>query len=150
MKVILLQDVKKVGQKGSVVEVKDGYAQNVLLPKKLAVPASAVNIQQHEQDSRRAGERKAIDVALSRGTLAKLDGKIVTIHAKAGETGTLFVALHERDIAEAIQKESGFSIPESAIVLDAPIKKTGDHPIPLTLMEATAVIVVQVTRVEGQ
>lgn len=144
MKLILLEDVKKVGQKGAVVEVADGYAQNVLLPRKLALPATAASIQQYQQETLRAGERKATDAGLAKSILGKLDGQTVTIHAKAGGTGTLFEAIHAADIAAVIEKDLGFSIPESAIVLDAPIKKTGDHPIVLSLLGASATITVRV------
>jgi large subunit ribosomal protein L9 len=140
MKIILLQDVKKVGVKGAVIEVADGYAQNVLLPRKLALPATAASIKQHEQESLKAGERKATDAGLAKSILGKLDGQTVTMHGKAGETGTLFVAIHEKDIVAAIEKELGFSIPESAITLDEPIKKTGEHRIALSLMGAEATI----------
>lgn len=144
MKVILTADVKKVGVKGAVVEVADGYAQNVLLPRKLALPATSAHVKQYEHESLRAGERKAIDVEMARGTLAKLDGQTVTMSAKAGGTGTLFVAIHERDIAAAIEKNLGYAVPDTAIRLDEPIKKTGDHTVPLSLLGATATVTVRV------
>jgi large subunit ribosomal protein L9 len=140
MKVILLQDVKKVGVKGAVADVSDGYAQNVLLPRKLAVSATAANIKQAEAEAARTAGKQATDETMARVTLAKLNGQVVTITAKAGETGTLFVAIRAKDVAEAIEKELKFTIPESAIFLDEPIKKTGDHPVPLSLMGANATL----------
>jgi large subunit ribosomal protein L9 len=140
MKVILVQDVKKVGQKGSVVEVADGYAQNVLLPRKLAMPATAANIKAAEAEAASRAGKQATDEAMAKAMMAKLEGATVTIKAKAGETGTLFVAIRAKDISEAIRKDLGFEIPESAILLADPIKKTGDHMVPLSLMQAHAII----------
>lgn len=144
MKVMLLQDVKKVGQRGSVIEVADGYAQNVLIPKKLAAPATGGVLKQAEHAAAGKAERQATDEALARAMLAKLDGQTIPLRAKASETGTLFVAIHERDVTEAIEQLFGYTVPESAIHFDGPIKKTGDHLVSLTLRGAQASIMLSV------
>lgn len=140
MKVILLQDVKKVGQKGMVAEVADGYAQNVLIPKRLAAVATPAALKQAEASALKSAERVAVDAALAKQALDQLDGKTVTITTKANESGTLFEALHEKQIVEVIKKEFAISLPESAVVLEAPIKKTGLIPVPLSLVGASASI----------
>lgn len=144
MKVVLLQDVKKVGQKGSVITVADGYAQNVLIPKRLAVPATADAVKRAEAVMAERGEKSAMEEGLARTILAKLDGATVRVTARANEQGTLFEALHAADIVAAIEREHGITIPESAIHLDDPIKKTGSHPVSLSLHDARAVITVTI------
>lgn len=145
MKIILLQDVTKLGQKGSVAEVADGYAQNVLIPKKMALPATAGNLKQAEDGALRSAERVAMDAALAKQALGQLDGKTVTIQAKASESGTLFEAIHEKQILEAIKKEFNIALPESALALEGPIKKVGDHSLPLSLSGSSAALTLSVT-----
>ena len=144
MNVILLEDVKKVGQRGSVVDVADGYAQNVLLPRKLALPATRANFKNAEAQAASRAGKEATNVAMAKAMLGKLDGATVTLEAKAGETGTLFKSIHAANIVEAIGKEYGLSIPEPAILLDEPLKKTGDHAVPLALLGARATITLRV------
>jgi len=144
MKIILLQDVKKVGQRGSVVTVADGYGQNVLLPKKLAAAATPENLKRWEKEVEGAQKRKALDEASAQNILSAIEGKTVIIHARANETGGLFEAIHEKQIAEAIQKTLGISVPEEAVILDAPVKKIGSHPVTLSLYGKTTTFILGV------
>ena len=144
MQVILLTDVKKVGQRGSVAAVADGYAQNVLLPKKLAVPATPENLKRYEKEREGAKARDALTATFAQKTLEAIDGKTVSLEARANEAGGLFEAIHEKQVVDAIQKMLGVSLPEDAITLGAPIKKTGTFKVGVSShgMSATVEVVV--------
>lgn len=131
MKVILLADVKKVGRKGEVKEVANGYAQSVLLPRKLALPGTPENLKKVEKQVALKEDKKAFNHALLVKTLKDLFGKTIIIAAKANENGTLFEAIHEKQILEAIRKECGVEIPDSVLKLQGPIKKNGEHILQL-------------------
>lgn len=138
MKVILIADVKKVGLKGSVITVADGYAMNVLFPRKLAVPATGDNLKRHEQGVREAQGRADASAAAARQALAQIDGKTVPLKAAASASGTLFKSLHASDIVAAIKKDLQVTLPESALMLEQPIKKTGTYEVPVALSGAKA------------
>lgn len=146
MRIILLSDIKKVGVRGAIVEVADGFAQNVLIPKKQAVPATGANLKKVQTaESARAG--KAIfDATMARKALADIDGKSVSIQAKANAQGGLFEAVHPHQVAEAIRKELGVAVPEGAItLLPEHIKTLGEFRAEIALQGASAEVVVAVT-----
>ncbi|MDE2079060.1 MAG: 50S ribosomal protein L9 [Patescibacteria group bacterium] len=146
MKVILLCDVKKVGVRGAVIEVADGFAQNVLIPKKQAVPAIGANLKKVQAaESARVG--KAIfDASMARKALAEVDGKSISIQSKANAQGGLFEAIRVPQVAEAIQKELGIAIPEDAIQLvPEHIKTLGEFRAEIELHGASAEIAVVVS-----
>lgn len=148
MKVIMLADVKKVGQRGTLVTVADGYANNVLIPKKLALPATAENIKRFEREAQGRKEKVAMDATLAKNALSEIEGKTVQIKARANEKGTLFESIHAKQVAEAIHKELQVSLPEKAIGLaDGPIKKLGDHRVKISVQGASANVSVEVTAV---
>ncbi len=138
MQVILTTDVKKVGQRGTLVTVADGYAMNVLIPQKKAVPATPENIKRHEKVVAEAKHKAGESAAKAREVLNQIDGKTLTIVAKVGPTGTLFKSLHADDIVTEITKQWGVVIPASALTLDHPIKQQGTHTLPVTLFGAQA------------
>lgn len=142
MKVILTADVKKVGQRGMLVTVADGYAQNVLIPRKLAVPATAENLKRFEKQKQAVESRMALDDAFAKRALADIAGKTVTIHAKANEKGTLFDSINARHLAEAIAKDLKVSVPEEAIALSSPIKKLGEYRVKVTIQGSSAEVLV--------
>ena len=131
MKVVLLADVKKVGRKGEVVEVANGYAQSVLFPRKLALPGTPENLAKAQKAAALREDKKAFDHSLLAKTLKELDGKQVSLSAPANETGTLFKAIHEKQVIDAIKAVYGVSVPESVLKLDGAIKKTGEHIVRL-------------------
>lgn len=145
MQVILLTDVKKVGQRGTVVTVADGYAMNVLFPKKLAAPATPENLKKVERDALAAKGKKDMSEALAKKALDEIRGKTVTMKVKANEAGGLFQAIHEKQVIEAIEKMSGISLPESAIELAEAIKKTGTYEVPVSLHGMKAKVTVSVS-----
>lgn len=128
MKVILLADVKKVGQKNTLVDVANGYAQNVLLPKKLALPATPENMKRFQKEKGRADDKKALNETLILKNIQELDGKTVHIEARANEAGTLFQTIHAKQVVDAVEKKFGMAIPESSVRMDD-IKKVGNHTV---------------------
>lgn len=133
MQVVLLVDVKKVGQRGCVITVADGYARNVLFPKQLAVPATPENLKKVEKAALEAKGKKDMSDALAKRALDEIKGKTFTLKVKANDTGGLFQAIHAKQIIEAIESSAGISLPEGAVTLEGAIKKTGTYEIPVTL-----------------
>jgi len=131
MKVIMLADMKKVGRKGEVVEVSDGYGQNVLLRQGLALPGTPENLKRFAKQAGRAEEKRAFDETLLGKNVESLDGKTVSISAHANEAGTLFQTLHKKQLVEAIKKQFGITISESALSVED-IKKTGTYEVPVS------------------
>ena len=132
MRIILLKDVRSVGQHNDVKEVADGYARNFLFPKKLAEPATLERLAELEQKrARRELQAKADEEQLD-GKVNSLRGKTVAIAARATENGGLFKAVSAGDIAAAIRAEHSLEMPESAIHLNEPLKTLGEHIIELS------------------
>ncbi len=148
MEVILREDVEKLGARGQVVKVASGYARNFLLPRKLAVPATASNKAIVEQE-RQAHLRKEAKLATEAGDLSKLlQGVVVSIRQKAGEHDQLFGSVTAQDIADGLSK-LGYTIERKKIQLDDPIKQLGDYNVNLKLhRDVTAGITVKVEREE--
>lgn len=144
MEVILRDDVEKLGSRGDVVKVADGYARNFLLPKRLAVPATAANKKIVEQE-RQAHLRREATLKSEAEELAKLlNGVSVTIAQKAGEQEQLFGSVTAKDIAEALEKQN-YSIDRRKIHLAEPIRQLGEFAVPVRLhREVTAEIKVVV------
>lgn len=131
LSVLLRQDVKGFGKAGEVKRAAAGFARNYLLPKRLAVEATAAIVAQAEASAKRKTAKAAGTKAASEKTLAGLAGKTVTIKAKAGEKGKLFGSVSNRDIAAALKEQHSVSLPATAIALKEPIKTLGKHDVPL-------------------
>ena len=129
MKVILQQDVRGQGNKGQLVEVSDGYARNFLLPKKLAVPATAENVNTMKQQEKARQAQMAAEKAEAQALAEKLKNIQVKLTAKAGEGGRLFGAVTSKEIAEALSAQHGLNIAKTKLVLDEPIKSCGGYQI---------------------
>ncbi len=146
MKVILLEDVKKLGKAGEIVKVSDGYARNMLLPKQLAKEATAGNIRALEKQKAQKEEELAQEKASAEEMKKKLQGKVVQLKSKGGEGGRLFGAVTNMDIAAAIQDQFGFEIDKKKIRIPEPIKTVGDHTAEIRLFtEINATIKVKVS-----
>lgn len=133
MKVILLQDVKSLGKKDAIVEVSDGYGQNYLIPRKLAVTATAGNMNEVKQRKESLDNKAKKELEAAKEYAAKLNDKVVTIYAKVGENGKLFGAISNKDIQEAIKKQYGLDVDKKKIVLNEPIKTVGSHIVEIKL-----------------
>ncbi len=128
MKVILREDVEKLGKAGEVVKVADGYGRNYLIPRQMALLANVRNMKTLEHD-RRASETGTKKVRKDAETVAAtLAGLSLSLPAKAGEEGKLFGAVTSRDIAEALGK-AGVSVDRKAVQLAEPIKQLGDYKV---------------------
>jgi large subunit ribosomal protein L9 len=144
MELILREDVDKLGHRGELVKVADGYARNYLLPKRLAVPATASNkkIVEQEREAHLRREAKLADEA--RGLSNLLANVSVTISQKAGEEGQLFGSVTAKDISEALERQN-FTIDRKKIQLADPIKMVGEYKVPVRLhREVTVEIPVNV------
>ena len=129
MKVILQQDVRGQGKKGQLVEISDGYARNFLLPRKLAVPATAENINTMKLQEKARQAQMAAEKAEAQALAEKLQGIQVKLAAKAGEGGRLFGAVTSKEIAEALSAQFGLNITKTKLVLDEPIKACGGYQV---------------------
>ena len=118
MKVVLLQDVKSLGKKDSVVNVSDGYARNFLFPRKLAVEATAGVMNDVKNKERAAEFRKKEEIAAANEIKAKIDGKTVTVHAKGGKDGKLFGAVTTKDVAKALSEQLGINVDKKKISME--------------------------------
>jgi len=144
MELILRQDVPKLGRRGDVVQVSNGYGRNYLLPKKLAMPASAGNRQVIEQMKAAGLRREATEQGEAEQLGKMLAAVSVSIARKAGETGTLFGSVTSLDVAEALEK-AGYQVDRRKILLEDPIKQLGEYAVPVRLhRDVTASVTVQV------
>lgn len=125
MKVILQQDVKAHGKRGQMVEVSDGYARNFLLPQKLAVPASADNMNKMAMQDKAKKAQMEKEKAEAEAIVQRLKECVVKIPGKAGSAGRLFGAVTSKEISEALEKQHGLSVAKAKIVQDEPIKSFG-------------------------
>lgn len=133
MKVILLDNIKGIGQIGDVKEVSDGYARNFLFPRKLGKPASDGAAK--EAQSMKAKKLEALHMAKAQSEelAAKLSGIAVMLQGKSNEKGKLFSAITTADIATALSKEAGVHIPPSVVVLSEHLKTIGEHTVRVEL-----------------
>ena len=146
MKVILTQDVKSQGKKGQLVDVSDGYARNFLLPKKLAVIATAENLNTMKLQEKARKAQEAAEKAEAETTAKKLKDLTVKIAAKAGEGGRLFGAVTAKEVSEALSAQYGVNIAKTKLVLDEPIKACGGYQIKAKLgYEVVGTVSVMVT-----
>ena len=128
MKVILLQDVKGKGKKGQLLEISDGYARNFLLPRKLAIEATADAINTKNMNDKATAERIAKEKAEALATANKLREMTLTVTAKGGGAGRLFGAVTNAEIAAALEK-AGIKLDKRKIVLNENIKNVGTYTV---------------------
>jgi len=146
MQIILQEDVEKLGTRGQVVEVKEGYARNYLLPQKLALPASAGNLKRLEKIRATLAKRTATERDQAQVLASTLAGVTVTLVRKAGENDQLFGSVTSADLADALAAQ-GYTVDKRRIQLDEPIKLIGESQVNVKLhADVTAVFKVVVTR----
>jgi large subunit ribosomal protein L9 len=147
-KVILQEDVEKLGNRGQVVEVKDGYARNYLLPRKLALEASPGNMKRLEKMRAAFAKKSAVEIADAQKLAELLAGVSLDIARKSGENDQLFGSVTSADISEALAAKD-FTIDKRKIQLAEPIKTIGNFEVPVKLhREVTASIKLAVTKQE--
>ncbi len=133
MKVILQQDVRGQGKKGQMIEASEGYARNYLLPRKLAIPATAdaINTMKLQEKARLAEEAK--NKAAAQETAEQLKSCVVKLQAKAGAGGKLFGAVTSKEISEGLKEQFGLDVAKQKIVQEEPIKSFGSYQLKVKL-----------------
>jgi len=145
MKVILQQDVRGQGKKGQLVEVSDGYGRNFLLPRKLAVEATAENVNTMKMQDKAKKARQAEEKAQAEALAERLKNCQVKIPAKAGQGGRLFGSITTKEISEELKKQFDIEVNKSKLVQSEPIKSFGSFEIKAKLgYEVTASVYVLV------
>ena len=129
MKVILLQDVKAKGKKGQMIEVSDGYARNFMLPRKLAIEATADAVNTKRMNDKATQERIAREKAEALEISKKLRELTVVVTAKGGGTGKLFGSITSLENADALKAKSGIALDKRKIVISDPIKNVGTYTV---------------------
>lgn len=133
MKVILKEDIKKLGKKDDMVEVKDGYARNYLIPRGLAEEANEGNISRVNERKKAEAQRREKEKEEAGAIASKIDGKTLEIRVKTGGKGKLFGSITSMDVAEAMKKEFGIDFDRKKVVLDEPIKSVGESTVEIKL-----------------
>ena len=148
MKVILLGEIKGKGGEGDIVDVAQGYAENYLFPKKLAVAATKGELKQLEQRRNNIAKREEKRLSDANALKAALDGKQVTVDVKVGDEGILFGSVTAAMVADAIKAQLDLDIDRKRVELGKPIKVAGAHTVPVSLyrdIRAEVVVLVGVT-----
>ena len=150
MEVILREHVDNLGKRGEIVKVADGYARNFLLPRKLALPATAGNRKHVERERRIVEGREAAEKVQAEAIAARLGMTDIRITRRVGETDQLYGSVTAVDIADYL-KDKGFEIDRRKLILPEPIKAIGEHTVPLKLhREVTIPLKVTVAKEGGE
>ena len=145
MKVILLQDVKGKGKKGQMIEVSDGYARNYMLPRKIAMEATADAVNTMRMNDKAAAEKAARERAEAVEVSKKLRELTLVVAAKGGGAGRLFGSVTNQEIADALKAKSGITLDKRKIVIADPIKNVGTYTVQCKLgYEITAPLTVKI------
>ena len=145
MKVILTQDVKGKGKKGQLLEISDGYARNYMLPRKLAVEATADAVNTMRMNDKAAAEKAAKERAQALETSHKLREMTLVVTAKGGGAGRLFGSVTNQEIADALKSKTGIALDKRKIVIADPIKNVGTYTVTCKLgYEITAPLTVKI------
>ena len=151
MKVVLLGEIKGKGGEGDVVDVAQGYAENYLFPKKLAVAATKGNLKQLEERRNNIEKREAVRNADANALKETLEGKSVVVDAKVGDEGVLFGSVTSAMIVDAIKDQLGVEVDRKRVELGKAIKVAGSHEVAVSLyreIRATVTVLVGVTAEE--
>ena len=135
MKVILLQDIAKIGKKFDIKEISNGYALNFLLPQKLAKMATKETIKELESQKKKYEETRKIEQEETRKGIEKMQDKPIEIKVKTNKAGKLFAKIDKKEIREAIKKQTGVCIRPDTLELEKPLKETGEYKIVLKIGE---------------
>ena len=150
MEIVLLERVEKLGQMGDVVQVKDGYARNFLLPKGKALRATKGNLARFEAERAQLEARNLEAKKEAEAVAAKMDGQSFIAIRSASDSGSLYGSVAARDIAE-LATDGGFTVARNQIVLDKPVKELGLYDVRIVLHpEVSATITINVARSEDE
>lgn len=150
MKVLLCEDIEKLGWLGDVVEVAEGYARNYLLPQRLATPATEANIRAIAEEKAKRAEQRKLEGKRLEAAMKAVEGAEAVVAAKANELGHLFGSVGAREIAANL-REQGFEVTDKIVQLPEHIKEVGTHPVTLKFSPelSTTVNVVVVAEKDG-
>lgn len=137
MKVMLKKDVHGTGKEGDIVNVSDGYANNFLIPRKLAVPADAQTVNSANIRKEAAKHRIEVQRKNARALASEMKGYSVKVYAKCGENGRLFGAITGKEIAAALKAQYDIDVDKKKIRLDEPIKAVGIYTVSAHMFEQT-------------
>ena len=132
MQIILLEDVKSLGKKGTVVKVNDSYGRNYIIPRKLGVEANAANLNDLKLQNANMEKLEAAKMASAREVKEKLDGRTFTVRIKAGKDGKTFGSVTGKEVDKAIMDEAKIEIDKKKIVME-PVKALGEQHVKLKL-----------------
>jgi large subunit ribosomal protein L9 len=135
MRIILTQDVEKIGNRGDIVNVADGYARNYLMPRGMAIQATKANLRQWEHEKNVAGKKVLKEEEEAKALAERLSGVSVTITAKTGEGGRLFGSVTSQDVADAVQSACDVELDKRRIDMAEPIKNLGEYVVPVKLYQ---------------
>ena len=148
MKVILLQDVRGKGKKGQMLEVSDGYARNYMLPRKIAIEATADAVNTMRMNDKATQERIAKEKAEAMEDSKKLREMTVVVNAKGGGNGRLFGSVTNQEIADALKAKTGIALDKRKIVITDAIKNVGTYTVTCKLgYEITAPLTVKIEEI---
>ena len=133
MKLILNSDIKSLGRKGDVVEVAKGYARNYLLPKKLAIVATANNLEFAQKLQEKRQQQAQVNSELAESIITTLADAHIVISQTTTDEGTLYAAISNLQIVEAVETFSGFKLEEEQISLESQVKEIGLHTVKVVL-----------------
>tara|TARA_B100000965_G_scaffold54010_1_gene40550 strand:+ start:114 stop:566 length:453 start_codon:yes stop_codon:yes gene_type:complete len=133
MKLILNSDIKSLGRKGDVVEVAKGYARNYLLPKKLAIVATANNLEFAQKLQEKRQQQAQVNSELAESIITALADAHIVISQTTTDEGTLYAAISNLQIVEAVETFSGFRLEEEQISLESQVKEIGLHTVKVVL-----------------
>ncbi len=133
MKILLTEDVKKLGKKGEIVDVSDGYAKNFILPKKLGVEATKAVVNEWQVKKGSEANRKEKEKQEAQALAKELNGKSITFRTKTGEGGRLFGSITTKDVADLIKEQLGYEIDKKRLTLPVAVKAVGQYTVTIKL-----------------
>ena len=147
MKILLTEDVKKLGKKGEIVDVSDGYAKNFILPKKLGVEATKAVVNEWQVKKGSEANRKEKEKLEAQALAKELYGKSIIFRTKTGEGGRLFGSITTKDVADLIKSQLGYEIDKKRLTLPVAVKAVGQYTVAVKLhAEATTEINLKVEK----
>ncbi|MDK2820603.1 MAG: large subunit ribosomal protein [Clostridia bacterium] len=149
MKVILTQDVPKLGNRGAVVEVAEGHARNYLIPKGLAIEATKGRIKELNQQKKRQEQKQQKELEMAKRQAELLEGKTIKIITRAGKAGKLFGSVTNKEIAKEIKNTFHIEVDRRKIEVKDPIKALGSYEVMVKLHPTVQVCLVVQVVAEG-
>jgi len=133
MKVILLEDVKKLGKKGDLVDVSDGYARNMLLKKKLGIEATSKNINDLKLQKAHQDKVAAEQLAAAKELAEEIGSKSIAMTMKVGNNGKAFGTISTKEMAQAVKDQLGYDLDKKKFSVDTPVKALGNYTVKIKL-----------------